>query len=222
MATYKLAGITFTSKDAIKKHVRSIFDAYSVGQSLNDEHQKFVIELLQWHPMVEAKIGCGIARIEVHIPKPWTTKGFLIVRTNGSKTDFSYLLCLNPKLAEQHNKFKAACRTAIVYEISEFKQAAFAGRATIWSDVDGREITWAEAHADHYPTPFCELLDRYVSESGIDIKTVRFVEADGQTSAKFADARLQRDFANWHRANAQLRIISGNLNVKLGAHRRTA
>lgn len=222
MATYLLNGITFTSKDAIKKHVQGIFAAYKEGQSLNADDQKFVLALLEWHPHASQKIGVGVASVRIHIPKPWTTKGFLLVRVDGSTTDFSYKVCLNPKLADQTVKFAAACRRAIAWEVAEFKRSTFGEEQTVWCSEEMREITKSESHVDHYPVPFCDLVDQYVAQTGIERKNVGFIEGDNVAVVKFSDPLLEQDFANWHRQNAQLRIISGKANVSLGAHRRTA
>jgi len=216
--TYLLGGITFTNKTAIKKHIQQLVAKYGVGQHLGDEDSTFVRDLLEWHPSASQKIDCGIHHFEIHIPKPWNTKGLLLVRTDGTSTDFSYNVCLNPNLANQRVEFKSAARRAIWPQVAEYKSNYFAGTEYAICELTGEQIHWDEAHVDHYPMPFADLLDKYVAKSGIDPDKVTFLDGDNQVSSQFADPRLEKDWADWHQLHARLRVIRSSENINLGRH----
>jgi hypothetical protein len=217
--TYQLGDLTFTSKDAIKKHARSICQRLNAGDPLEGSDEAFVRDLLEWHPSASQKIGCGIDHFEVHIPKPWNTKGLLLVRTDGTSTDFSYNVCLNPALANQHVKFKAACRRAIWGQVSSYKTQYFAGSDFAKCVLTGDLIRWDEAHVDHYPVPFADLLDRYVQETGLDADSVVMIDSyDHNAIDRIADPLLEKDWADWHKANASFRVVRADENIRLGRH----
>jgi len=221
--TYTLGGINFTSKESIKKHVQSIFASYREGDRLTPQDEKFVRDLIEWHPSASQKIGCGIDHIKIHVPKPWTTKGFLIVRANGTTTDFSYRVCLYPQLADKQVKVQAAFRRAIAYQVAEFKKNAFANTQTVFCPVSQRFITWQEAHVDHYPTPFIDLFEDYIRSNNLSTNDIALLPSqDNKHVDGLADPRLEMDWQRWHIERAQLRIVDSTENVRMGAHGRTA
>lgn len=224
MAMYRLGDRDFTSKEAIKKHVQAIFAAYEPGEILSEIHFNFVYDLLNWHPSASQKIGCGISQIAIHIPKPWKAKGFLAIRNDGTTTDFSYKICLNPQLAEHDMKVRDAFRYAIVSQVVALKKEAFRFSSLIVCPVTQQEIDWDSSHVDHHPIPFIDLYEQYLQESGISVKDI-VLNPHGDNSAlphELADKRLERDWQRWHHQNAGLRVISASENIRLGAHRRTA
>lgn len=220
---YMLGNLAFSSKEQIKRYVQSIFARYEDGQRLNSTDESFVLDLLEWHPSASQKMGCGIHYIKIHVPPPWyNSKGFQIVRFDGSTTDFSYRVCLTPKLADQSVKFLAACRSAIAPQIAAFKRESFGDSESIYCTVTHRFIRWDESHADHYPKPFIDLVDEYLAASQVDVKTVKFTEGDNVQACRFADVDLATHWAEWHRQHAQLRVICGKANTRLGAHRKVS
>lgn len=219
---YSLGGLSFSSKDAIKRHVQSIFAKYEVGARLTDCDFVFVRDLLEWHPSASQKIGCGVDRIEVHIPEPWTSKGFLIARIDGSTTDFSYRICLQPKKAQAWVDYLAACRKAIVPQVSGFKIEAFRNREKVWCEVTESWLTWDDAHVDHFPVPFIDLVERFKTEQGLELESISYYgHGDNETFVALADPSLEKQWAEWHLKNAKLRVIDGRANSRLGAHGRT-
>lgn len=217
--TYHLAGLTFTSKAAIKKHIQQIVSRHEVGQPLEGNDFEFIYELLQWHPSASQKMGCGVQHFEIQITKPWNTKSLLLVRVDGTSTDFSYNVCLNPTLATQHVNFRYAARRAVWDQILEYKTWYFAGKEYAVCQLTGDRIDWDNSHVDHHPVAFEDLLDHYITGLGIDISQVSFSDVDNQAYTEFLDSELRNHWSEWHRRNAGLRVIKASENLRLGRHK---
>jgi Protein of unknown function (DUF3223) len=218
---YTLAGRGFPTKLAIQKEVQRIFNSYQPGDRLNSVDKAFALDLFDWHPSISQKIGVGIADIKIQMIGNY--KAFLIVRIDGSTTDISYRVCLNPKLADAQVKFQEACRTAIIYQKQNFKNAVYGANHVRLCPVTQKWLTKDETHVDHYPISFIDLVDRFVAECGIDVTSVMFSgHDDNEYTTRFADPTLDRKWADWHEQHATLRVICKNANLSLGAHRQAS
>ena len=110
-AKYNLGGLTFSSKAAIRNHVRGILYRYPDDESLGEEDLALMTDLLGWHPWHPLKRGSGLKRIFVrdnHTDLGYVNRSFWLERLDGSVTDFSYVRCLEPPNAERD--FKKLCR----------------------------------------------------------------------------------------------------------------
>jgi hypothetical protein len=94
---------TFSDRDEIQAFFQTIFLKYSKGEDLAESDRKYVEGLLEYHTNKEAKIGSGIASIRIGSAVGHDdTLCFVIVRTDGTIEDFSYLKCIN-NLDPTHN-----------------------------------------------------------------------------------------------------------------------
>ena len=77
---------------------RQILNSYRVGEQVNDTDSTELYALLKRHDEVDEKMGSGISHFVVErAPEPHPGKCFWIVRTDGSKIDFSFPHCLERK-----------------------------------------------------------------------------------------------------------------------------
>jgi hypothetical protein len=90
-------GLEFSTKKELKSYVQEVLRKYSPGQFLCDSDFRFCVALLERHPESGEKIGVGVESIRVDIHKPWTTKGFTIVRVDSSESDFSFNACVSKR-----------------------------------------------------------------------------------------------------------------------------
>ncbi len=71
---------------------------YGLGDRVSDVDAIDIHALLKRHDEIEEKVGSGIANFTVDSAPDWgNQRCFWIVRTDGSRVDFSYQHCLEKK-----------------------------------------------------------------------------------------------------------------------------
>lgn len=86
----------FRTKGQAKQFCRDIVARYRDGQTITEADHEFLAELLKLHHEAPAKVGYGVSHFTVATDPIWMkTRHFVIVRTDGSSTDFSYHTCID-------------------------------------------------------------------------------------------------------------------------------
>jgi hypothetical protein len=99
---------TFSDREEIQAYYQTIFLKYTKGENIGPDDRKYVEALLQYHSNKDAKIGSGIEHIKIgSAPGHDDTLCFIIVRTDGTEEDFSYLKCINNLDPTTNKKRKA-------------------------------------------------------------------------------------------------------------------
>lgn len=201
----------FPTKKSAGDAVRAILYAYPVGATVSDEHAVFLAELLELHPERDMKIGAGIRSFQVE--RNEGSNGFWLTRTDGTRTDFSFLSCLTPPTPEA--EARAGFRSEVRDQIDAFRSAAFAARSMVPCALTGEIVKITNAHIDHDPT-FEELLSRFLVSLGVALGAVHVEPTrDGETATRLADRQLAEAWSTFHRVNARLRIVSVRANLSL-------
>jgi hypothetical protein len=87
---------TFADREELQAFFKTILYKYAKDEILREEDRKYVEALLQYHTNKDAKIGCGIQDIKLGNAIGYDdTLCFVIVRTDGTTEDFSYIKCIN-------------------------------------------------------------------------------------------------------------------------------
>lgn len=150
----KIGNIEFPSISSARNEVRRILHEHEIGTPIENSHD-FLFALLLLHPEVDQKNGVGVAHFEVRNNKVWghkTTRGFWIVRIDGSCIDFSFEACLTGKGKTFDQNLRQAARYAIRRSLHEAKTALFekpSTSVTVKCDVSDRFLLWEEAEIDH-------------------------------------------------------------------------
>jgi len=76
-----------------KQKYNAILQSYMCGEELKHEDLLSVSQMLQYHPEVQLKIGCGLKTILVDVHGKGT-KCFFLVRTDGTRESFSLSKCI--------------------------------------------------------------------------------------------------------------------------------
>ena len=126
---------------------------YELGDIVNKADARELFWLLKQHPTFEQKRGVGVLGFVV-TQAPYNSRGFKILRTDWSDTDFSYRKCINaPPTALQ--AVIRAVRVEVQQDILQAKRHYFElngdelGRAPCKET--GALVTIDEADADHAP-----------------------------------------------------------------------
>jgi len=179
-----------------KLQTREILNRYPPGSFLSKEDNALLQEVFAHHPRAKEKIGVGIQAIEVERnTKNKNVRQFRIHRFDATSTDISYLKCFTGELSKIR-LFKVACRTSVEDQIKEF-------RSRFSPDQNNG------THVDHHPKSFNRIVQEFISSNTLDVEQVQILGwEDNETEKKFADPQLEKQFADFHRAHATLRLIT--------------
>jgi hypothetical protein len=73
-----------------------MLNRYRPGERVNPDDATELASLLKRHNDYQSKVGVGITHFEV-IPAEFATQCFAVVRSDGSKEDFSYQRCIDQR-----------------------------------------------------------------------------------------------------------------------------
>jgi hypothetical protein len=201
----------YPTKKAAGDAVRQILYAYPIGATLSDDHAQFIADVLELHAERDQKIGVGIVSFQVEQNEG--SRGFWLTRTDGTRTDFSFLSCLTPRTPEADAR--AAFRSEVRDQIAKFRADAFAGTILMACPITGELIRQASsAHVDHFNPTFDELLKSFIPNEALASVQV-IPTSDGETETRLADRVIATRWAEFHRMHAHLRIVSRRANLSL-------
>lgn len=215
---YQINGLTFKTQQSLLTHVRQILYACKDLQRLPDPDFAFMLDLLKRHPDSEQKIGSGVEFMTVkRNPLYPCTCTFFVVRHDGTETDFSFLECVRE--TPHGKRFVRACRAAVESGIQEFKQAHFNSSGGVARcPYTGETLKYVGSHVDHVaPDTFQSLVDRFISENGIDVQSVQLDgnATDNTYQDTFCDKDLERVWIDFHWENARLQVVSKTANLSI-------
>lgn len=90
----QLGDTAFPTRREALAFFKQMLAKYSLEETVSATDSILLTELLKRHPDVNEKIGNGIHHFEV-ISSDFNTKCFAVVRRDGSRIDFSYIICVN-------------------------------------------------------------------------------------------------------------------------------
>lgn len=199
--------IVFSSKSKLIKHTRELLN--SLGEieiPTTNINYNFFFDLIQRHPDVDEKIGCGI--------KSFMTKYNLcnkkaietyIIRTDNTIVNFSWVCCCNGEGKSTKELLNRALRQSIINQILEFKENNI--MKCVYCGDENSEI-----HIDHI-NPFRDIVKKFL-ENKINIPT-KFKKDDryNQTMFQDEDKIFANDWEEYHRSHAQLQPLCTHCNL---------
>lgn len=205
---YSLGGVTFQSKDKIKKHVQSVIKSHCIGDTIIDPVLK---DLLTYHPEWSEKSKglkrLYLGRIYVAHARVYSTN-VLIERDDcpgGMDISWNYCIkdCLNRNplnpdlLIDDHiSQVKAAARGAILEQIEPYRLKGM--------------------HVDHsYPRTFSRLLFLFMKLNGLKFSQIEIESIDGISGGvAWKDKSLVKLWQAFHNRLARLRVLTPEQNQK--------
>lgn len=204
----------FSSKKEALQFYRTILGYYDNNEKLNSSDFDNVYSLLETHPKKNEKIGCGIEYFRVGIAK-YNTKCFELVRTDGTTDFFSFTKRIN-KPKNSFSKFTDACRQSIQVDLRNVKQKYFADNSMdgkVKCQETGELLTYEELNIDHrQPNTFSVIVDRFIEVKGLDIDEIKYLRISGSPN-ELSDKTLKKEFSEYHKQKANLRIVKKELNL---------
>lgn len=113
--------LTFRFKKDAKQFFKEMLARYRNNQDINEGDSDHLQNLVERHPEAQEKIGCGVKRF-FKAPTNKGTSCFWIEREDKSRTDFSYITCVDLKGKSLYQEFAEACREAVREELQKAKK----------------------------------------------------------------------------------------------------
>lgn len=213
--TQALAGQVFLTKKALRAAIRKILHQSPLNKNLQGNNYRLVRALLDQHPSADQKIGCGVQSIQVVKFKPYNHRGFELKRTDGTRTDFSYIQCLNSE--SKLTKVKRAFRWAISPDIITFRNTFFIQINPV-CEISNRPITAKTSDVDHAPPmTFKNIFEEFIEKYSVSIDKIKLFgcNVDGATTYDIENSSIKELWIQFHRTHARLRILHKDVHVKI-------
>lgn len=200
------------NKRELLEKSREILYRNKIDEIINEEDSIFLKYILDGHSNCEQKIGVGIKHFTTGT-NFYKNKCFYLVRTDGTKTDFSFIHCINKK--PKHHDLKRACRDAIIPFTKKVRDDYFWNNEVFICPILNIEVGINETHVDHAPpNTFIVIFNEWLKTIQPDkIKLKGF--ADNQTRVEFADDIEKIKWIDYHNYRANLRLTSAKGNLSL-------
>jgi hypothetical protein len=207
----------FPTKVATKEYFKNMLNRWPLGQTIQEPDASQLRWLIEQHPHTSLKIGPGISFFYTWEAAPYGTLGFHAMRVDRQAVDFSYLKCIDSPEKPLARVLKAL-RNEVGMDIARAKGRFFDEHADEGSRVpcavSGRLVTIVESHADHaLPNTFHLLATHWLAARRIEPDTVRLIVGCGGTKTVFADRALAKDWREYHRDIAHIRVVAAEPKI---------
>lgn len=216
MARQKVFGdgrFVFPTRKAAQEQLRSILNSQPLREPLAGADHDLLAAVVAAHPAAAENIGCGIAAIDVRVIDHGT-RGFWITRTDGTRTDFSYLKALDGEHTHR-SRVNQALRAATRDQVDQFRRDYFAAHTAPVCPLTEQPLRNDKlAEVDHDDPTFAELADRFVAilTDGRGHEHIATRAADNGIGQVLADPHIATVWQYYHRHHARLRVIHRSAN----------
>jgi Protein of unknown function (DUF3223) len=185
---FVLGSYTFRTKGEAVKSVQHILHTAPRGELLAGADFELVSAVIDRHPDREEKLAGGMIGVAVFMNNEgYSSRGFHIVRPDGSTKDFSYRVALGQ--APRGPTLQEACRTAVLPDIRAYRDARLADGAQC-CDVSGEPLTSLNMHVDHAGEwPFRRIVKEFVEQAVQGGRSLRLAARGSCTVRRPADDR---------------------------------
>jgi len=227
----------YKTKKELTEHYRKILNSYKFGEFLNDNDYNDIIDLLDYENTnnsdiqnatednVENKLDfddeTNISEeffIEnIRIKKvQFNAKCFEIVYNDNSSEIMSYLMIINNRKYNPESLFNVACRNVINKDLRAVKKEYFDNNS-IKGFVKCQETNilskWTELVVDHrQPNTFSIIVDRFKEIKQLKLDEIEYETTD-ENFIVFKNTKLQKEFEEYHKQKANLRIVRKECNL---------
>ena len=212
-----LGGVTFKTKTAARDYVNENIRA-GPERKLEGKHFLVAIDLITMRNDFEEIEQCGIKEVwvfwlEKNCKPHWTTK---IVRLDGSEEIVGLNSGFNPP--SQKVIVMKAMRAEIADQVIEYKQRHFDLRNFAECEESGKLVSFNECHVDHCGHGFDKLAEDFLKTQ--DVETKYLTGAMQADRIKMSDKMVARNWRDYHRAKAKLKVVSIEAHKQLTRQRR--
>lgn len=208
----------FATKGECEAFFCKMLNRYRSGDLVSQQDADCLLSLLEYHPDVEEKIGCGVKQFMV-MQEPFYKKynHFLIVRNDNSTVDFSYKKCISTAKTTHLQEVIKACRYDVVDQIAKFRSMAFGTKKYVRCGITGLNVQSKDAHIDHKPPKtFNQLVFLFLKDNNLTLDQVAIDKLDDVgdiANRTLRDESLRKRWQQYHQQHADLRVTLDHANL---------
>lgn len=215
----KAGGKNFKTKTTLTNQCKYILNTSNLDTLLEGSWLDLLKDVVRMHESASEKIGQGDFSVGVRActinPR---RRQFYILRENGTDTDFSYYKAIQG-YTNKDTQIKRTLRDAIKQQTVDFKNAYFKEHQDSSGYVKcaetGLKIKKREAHLDHYPKQFDEIVSDWVKKYNVKSDDLELINlGDNTTTWEMADKDLLNKFIEMHLDVAKYRVVLGKVNLQ--------
>lgn len=217
-----LGGVTYRTLGEAKAYVSAVLNAYAPGAVVRDPaHIAMLHDLLRRSDEYELKAGSGVKGFCVLQNAEYPSKGFHVVRTDGTTMDFSYIYCLRrePKRNVRQEALAAfrKCVEPQTRQVWEAQVAEYAVDGMIVCGLTGDTVPVSETHVDHVDPPFLAIVEDFLAEHAMGFEDVPLSDpAERRAVPVLSDTDWCEAFADFHQRKAWMVVCHKTANLRKG------
>lgn len=218
---HKIRGVYYPTYRAVRAEIKRRLASYSepAPQSLsNDDVDWFVALIREMHPYADEKLSRQVVGIRTYDYGGSGGTNLELVYEDGTAKPFSWNKCCKGKRSSDGISAKNAMRAAVQHQTSAVMDEAFRDAEYIVCPMSGERISRREAHVDHAPPRFAELVQEWLEHHGLSLDEVPLTD-EPQGGAAIVGGPLLDSWRSFHEQRAVLRVVSARWNTsKEGRH----
>jgi hypothetical protein len=212
VAEFHIGHRSYRSKKAAGDAVREVLYRYLVGETVDQEEDHLLLlDLLDMHHEAADKIGSGVERFEVTSSQLGPYPGFQVVRTDGTKIDFSYKTCLQPPTVRQQvlNIMRSEVQAQVNAYFEDRKNAG-----TLVSDQSGEPLDTTNTAVSYFRGPwFVDIAEEFAGDVG-GWAAIPMTPSTEPGLGRIADREMAERWRQHHRDRAVFGLLSQQENLR--------
>jgi hypothetical protein len=216
---FKIRGVFYPTYRSVRAEIKRRLAAYPVGGPKDlaaDDVDWFVHLIREMHPYASEKLAKPVVGIKKYNRYGHQGDNLMLAYDDGSALPFSWNKCCKGKASSDAVSIKAALRAAVQDQTSAVMDAAFRGRDAIVCPMSGDMIDRGQAHVDHAPPRFADLVTMWLIDMGLQPDQIPLAD-DPQGGAVLADGPVRCSWMDFHERHAVLRVVSARWNTSAEA-----
>ncbi|MEU7428570.1 DUF3223 domain-containing protein [Streptomyces sp. NPDC040750] len=212
MPEFRIGHRRYPTKQAAGDAVRAVLYGYDVGSAVDrPADHLLLLDLLDLHEEALDKIGSGVDSFVIAPPLRGPHPGFAVVRTDGTRIDFSYLACLKPLTYRQ--QVSSAMRAEVEDQVNAYFTSRVAAGSLV-SDQSGAPLDYGDTHVSYFRGPtFAEIAATFAATVG-GWDAIELNSSADQGIGTFTDRALAERWRSHHAEHAVLGLLSSQENLR--------
>lgn len=216
---FKIRGVYYPTYRSVRAEIKRRLSAYEVGGPKDltaDDVDWFVHLIEEMHPYASEKLARPVVGIKKYNRYGHQGDNLMLIYDDGSSLPFSWNKCCKGKASSDAVSIKTALRAAVQDQTSAVMDAAFWDRDTIVCPMSGELINRRQAHVDHAPPKFADLVSLWLIDMGLELEQVPLAD-DPQGGAVLPHGDVRSSWSDFHKRHAVLRVVSARWNTSAEA-----
>lgn len=216
---FKIRGVYYPTYTSVRAEIKRRLYAYAIGGPKHlsqDDVDWFVSLIREMHPYASEKLAKPVVGIKKYNRYGHQGDNLMLIYDDGSSMPFSWNKCCKGKASSDTVSIKSALRAAVQDQTSAVMDAAFRDREVIVCPMSGELVNRGEAHVDHAPPRFADLVALWLMDAGLELEQVPLAD-DPQGGAALPAGDVRSSWRKFHERHAVLRVVSARWNTSAEA-----